>query len=121
MKTAIANNYNFSIPESSKKLLETYKIQNSPYLSFFKECCTMRQSRKLDSVTQKVMNDIMIQWVRDNTGLPNPKISDFKKEVAEYLKTDTDKMIKGSHGKKYYCFTLTAETKEMYHVVDSVN
>lgn len=121
LKTAIANNYNFSIPESSKKLLETYKIQNSPYLSFFKECCTMRQSRKLDSVTQKVMNDIMIQWVRDNTGLPNPKISDFKKEVAEYLKTDTDKLIKGSHGKKYYCFTLTAETKEMYHVVDSVN
>lgn len=121
LKVAINNGYNFSIPESSKQLLEVYKVQNSPYLSFFKECCIMRQARKFDSVTQKVMNDVMIQWCKDNAGLLNPKISDFKKEVAEYLKLcNPEDLIKKSHGKKYYCFTLTIETKESYHVFDSI-
>lgn len=121
LKVAITNGYNFSVPNSSKQLLEEYKIQNSPYLSFFKECCIMRQARKFDNVTQKVMNDVMIQWCKDNTGLLNPKISDFKKEIAEYLKVcDTEDLIKKSHGKKYYCFTLTTEIKEAYHIFDSI-
>lgn len=121
LKVAINNGYNFSLPESSKQLLEIYKVQNSPYLSFFKECCIMRKSRTLDSVTTKIMHDIMIKWCRDNTGLLNPKISDFKKEIAEYLKTDIDKLTIRSNSKRCYCFTLTYETKQMYYVFDSIN
>ncbi|MDE6833810.1 MAG: toprim domain-containing protein [Ruminococcus sp.] len=121
LKVAINNGYNFSVPDSSIRLLETYKVQNSPYLLFFTECCVMRKARKFDSVTQKVMNDVMIQWCKDNTGLLTPKISDFKNEIAQYLKLiDANDLIKKSHGKKYYCFTLTIETKEAYRVFDSV-
>lgn len=122
LKVAINNGYNFSVPESSKQLLEVYKVQNSPYLSFFKECCIKRTARKFDNVTQKVMNDIMIQWCKDNTGLLNPKISDFKKEVADYLQIcNLENLIIKSHGKKYYCFTLTVEVKEAYHIFDSIS
>ena len=121
LKVAITNGYNFSVPESSKKLLETYKVQNSPYLMFFNECCVMRQKRKLDNVTTKVMHDVMAQWCKENTGLLNPKISDFKKEIAEHLQTDIDKLIIRSNSKRCYCFTLTYETKQMYCIFDSVD
>ncbi|MCM1316453.1 MAG: phage/plasmid primase, P4 family [Prevotella sp.] len=121
LKVAITNGYNFSVPKSSKQLLETYKVQNSPYLLFFEECCVTRPSRRLDSVTTKVLHDVMIQWCRDNTGLQNPKVTDFKKEIVQYLKMINEKdLIKKSNGKQYYYFTLTTEIKEAYHIFDSV-
>ncbi|MDE5771438.1 MAG: hypothetical protein K2I06_07415 [Ruminococcus sp.] len=120
LKVAINNGYNFSVPESSKQLLEVYKVQNSPYLLFFKECCVMRKNRSLDSVTTKVMHDVMIQWCRDNTGLQNPKVIDFKKEIAEYFKTDADKLIRKTSTRRYYSFTLNTDTKEAYYIFDSV-
>ena len=120
LKVAINNGYNFSVPKSSKQLLEVYKVQNSPYLLFFKECCVMRRDRTLDNVTTKILHDVMIQWCKDNTGLQNPKVIDFKKEIAEYFKTDTDKLIRKTSTRRYYSFTLNTDTKEAYHIFDSV-
>lgn len=120
LKVAINNGYSFSVPQSSKQLLEAYKLQNSPYLAFYEECCVPRNGKPLDSVTTKVMHDVMTQWCRTNTGLPNPKVIDFKKEIADYRKTDADKLIRRTAKGRYYDFTLNIETKNAYYIYDSV-
>lgn len=115
LKNAIDNGYNFSIPESSKKLLKAYAEENSPVIRFFNECCIMRpEGKPEDSCSCKRMYDVFKAWCNDNNnGYSVPKGS-FKKEIAEYLGKAPDEIVKRSASNNYYIFTLTLEAKHDY-------
>ena len=73
-----------------------------------------------DNCTTRKVHDVLKEWCRDNTGGYTPKTAVFKKEIAQYINVDERTLIKIIHGTYYYIFTLSADTKEAYHIYDSL-
>ena len=113
----IDNGYRFDIPESCNTELENYKESNSVVIQFYRECCTERPQGKIrDICTTKKMYDIFKAWCKDNSNNGyTPCKSEFNRQLAEMFEIDSIRQkIKAIHGKYYYTFTLTTETKSDY-------
>ena len=116
LKTVIDNGGRFSIPEACQDEKEAYRTQNSPVLSFYKECCCKRETA-VDSCTCSKMYDVFKAWCMDNSGY-TPKKSEFRQELANTLANgDISKLIKTVHGNQYFEFTITLEAKKAYAFV----
>lgn len=120
LKQAIARGYMFTIPVESQQLLEKYKVDNSPYLRFYNECCVERPSKwgkKYDNVTCAKLHHALKKWCADNTGGLNPKPQDL---VDELSRNGIDTSISVNKGYRYYdAFTLSIEFKETYGFFDN--
>lgn len=120
LKQAIARGYMFTVPAESQQLLEKYKVDNSPYLRFYNECCVARPSKwgkRFDSVTCAKLHQALKKWCADNTGGLNSKPQDL---VDELSRNGIDTSIAISSGYRYYdAFTLSPEFKETYGFFDN--
>lgn len=120
LKQAIARGYMFTVPAESQQLLEKYKVDNSPYLRFYNECCVARSDKwgkRFDSVTCARLHQALKKWCADNTGGLNPKPQDL---VDELNRNGIDTTISINKGYRYYdAFTLSAEFKQFYGFWDN--
>lgn len=120
LKQAIARGYMFTVPAESQQLLEKYKVDNSPYLRFYNECCVARPDKwgkRFDSVTCARLHQALKKWCADNTGGLNPKPQDL---VDELNRNGIDTTISINKGYRYYdAFTLSAEFKQFYGFWDN--
>lgn len=120
LKQAIARGYMFTVPAESQQLLEKYKVDNSPYLRFYTECCVARPDKwgkRYDKVTCAKLHQALKKWCADNTGGLNPKPQDL---VDELSRNGIDTSIAINKGYRYYdAFTLSAEFKETYGFFDN--
>ena len=120
LKQAIARGYMFTVPAESQQLLEKYKVDNSPYLRFYTECCVARPDKwgkRYDKVTCAKLHQALKKWCTDNTGGLNPKPQDL---VDELSRNGIDTSIAINKGYRYYdAFTLTTEFKETYGFFDN--
>ena len=117
LKQTIDRGYRFTVPAESAAELEKYKVENSPYLRFFNECCVPREQSfhtKFDSVTTAVMHKALKTWCVDNTGGLSPKTQDFKQELEQHhINTE----IGVYSGCRYYkAFTLSKEYRELHRI-----
>lgn len=102
----------FTVPEICKTEKEAYKVENSPVLSFYNECCTERVV-SVDKCTCAVMYRIFREWCRDNNFF-TPNKSVFRQELSMLAGGDITELEKTVKGQRYYTFTLNRETKEQY-------
>lgn len=127
LKNAIAKGYRFTEPTKSEAVKREYIKENSPYLSFFEECCVPFPSYLTSPdylhreeggnynikvyVKSSDIHHACRKWCRDNSNLAF-KLGDFKRELEQYgVKLER----KTYTGFEYYAnFTLTAEAKETY-------
>lgn len=120
LKQAIARGYTFTVSAESQQLLEKYKVDNSPYLRFYNECCIERPSKwgkRFDSITCAKLHQALKKWCADNTGGLNPKPQDL---VDELSRNGIDTSISINKGYRYYdAFTLAPEFKELYGFWDN--
>ncbi|MBR2133440.1 MAG: toprim domain-containing protein [Eubacterium sp.] len=117
LRRAIDNGYTYNIPSSSLALLDEYKEQNSPALSFYKECCVMRNSRTDDDCTVNRMFDVFSAWCRRNNSNYILKPKEFKREIADYLNVSVDDLTFRKKDGKHYIFTLTTDAKKEYEKI----
>lgn len=114
-KQVIENRYNFDVPEDCLLEREQYKKDNSPVAMFFEECCEMRKSGKItDACTTKKMYEVFKAWCVDNNKGYAPSNQDFKKEISELLKADSNDLVKRTKTNTFYTFTLTLQAKQDY-------
>lgn len=103
----------FDIPEACRLEKERYKVENSPVLTFYNECCGPRKTT-IDNCTCSKMYEVFKAWCKDNSGY-TPTKSEFRRELADYLANgDISKIVKKVHGINYFTFTVTLETKQTY-------
>lgn len=115
LKQAIARGYKFTVPAESERELAKFKVENSPYLRFYQECCVPREQwSKFDGVTTAALHKALKAWCSDNTGGLSPKTQDFRKELEQYhINTE----IGVYSGCRYYkTFTLSKEYREINHI-----
>ena len=113
LRSVIENGGRFSVPQACLNEKEAYRIQNSPVLSFYKECCCERKTAT-DNCTCARMYEVFKAWCKDNSNY-TPKKSEFRQELADTLSYgDISKLIKAVKGTRYFTFTLTTETKSTY-------
>lgn len=106
-----------TIGESSKKLLEQYKIENDSVFKFLDECCETYGNPKNACTTAQIWNAFK-EWCKD-TGENCPKKSEFKRNMAAKLKIPVEKIVETfGGGKRCYPYTLTAEAKAELHIFD---
>lgn len=116
LRSVIENGGRFFIPEACMIENNNYRIQNSPVLSFYKECCCERKTAT-DNCTCARMYEVFKAWCKDNSNY-TPRKSEFNQELADYLTYgEIYKLKKTVHGTRYYFFTLTIETKSAYAYV----
>lgn len=102
----------FTVPEVCRQEKENYRVDNSPVLSFFKECCVDRVTA-VDNCTRSMMYRIFKEWCKDNNCYaPNQAL--FRQEIASFKQCDISELEKVVQGKKFYKFTLSKDTKEQY-------
>lgn len=112
------NSYNYIVPKTVEIARGQYRIDNSPVLAFFKECCVMRPEG--DSLTDKVttgqLHDVFKAWYGKNIGssFTAPSAQKFKKEIAAYLGVPVTDIEKRNKNGRYYSFTLNQEAKSDY-------
>ena len=113
LKTVIENGYRFDVPEVCNEEKERYKVENSPVLTFYEECCCERKTT-IDKCTCSKMHEVFKAWCKGNGGyVPTKQM--FRRELADkYGGGDIANLEKNVHGIRYYKFTLTKETKEAY-------
>lgn len=113
LKTVIENGYRFDVPEVCNEEKERYKVENSPVLTFYEECCCERKTT-IDKCTCSKMYEVFKAWCKENGGyIPTKQI--FRRELADkYGGGDIANLEKKVAGVRYYIFTLTKETKEAY-------
>lgn len=113
LKTVIENGFRFDIPEVCKEEKERYKVENSPVLSFYEECCCERKAAT-DNCTCSKMYEVFKAWSKDNGGY-TPTKQMFRQELADnFGNGDISNLEKVVHGTRYYNFTLTIDTKKAY-------
>lgn len=118
LKTVIENGWRFDIPEVCKAENERYKVDNSPVLSFYEECCRARRKSskgwEKDNCTCSNMYAVFKAWCRDNGGY-TPTKKEFRQELADkYGAGNISHIIFTVNGVRYFTFTLTAESKNTY-------
>lgn len=117
LKRTIDNNYHLTIGESSKKLLEQYKIENDSVFKFLDECCETYGNPKNACTTAQLWNAFK-EWCKD-TGENRPNKSEFKRNMAAKLKIPVDNLVEVfGGGKRCYPYTLKAEAKAELHIFD---
>lgn len=113
LKTVIENGYRFDVPEVCNEEKERYKVENSPVLTFYEECCCERKTT-IDKCTCSKMYEVFKAWCKENGGYISTKQM-FRRELADkYGGGDIANLEKKVAGVRYYIFTLTKETKEAY-------
>lgn len=122
LQRVIKNGYVFSIPDECIENNIKYRDENSPVRKFFHECCVMREINglKIDSCTTGVIYQTFRSWYADNISRGNPPSNqNFKKELIEIMEvSDISEIEKKTKSGRYYNFTLTLDTKQIYHVYD---
>lgn len=119
LKEAIERGYLFTVPAESATEIEKFKVENSPYLRFYEECCVPRSSNdRFDNVTTAKLHKALKAWCLDNTGGLTPKTADFAKELEQNgIKMD----VAIYSGNRYYkTFTLSKEYKELNNIFDTI-
>ena len=121
LKETIANKYCFTFSQSSNLLLEQYKIENDVVRQFISECCEFRRpSTNKDGITQKVLFNCFLEWIKQSNLKHAPNVREFNKTLLEIAGvTDPKKIEYKSHGVRHYVWTLTAEAKQELHRFDS--
>ena len=94
------------------KGMEAYRVENSPVLSFFKECCVNRVTA-VDNCTRSMLYRIFKEWCKDNNCYAPNQVM-FRQEISSYKQCDISELEKTVMGKRYYKFTLSKEIKEQY-------
>lgn len=119
LKRAMLNNYRFTIGESSRQLLNRYKVENNSVLKFIEECC-IDSSETPYPTPKAVVWSCFKSWCTENNE-PLPTLTDFKKALAIKYNTTVDTVIKASRGIRFYPCSLNIETKQLYHIVDKIS
>lgn len=121
-RKVVENGFRFDIPNECTAELEKYKVNNSPCLQFFEECCIMRPDDKIrDKCGTSRIHKAFGEWCKANTSRYVPTPQAFRREVAQYIGVTENAMVKTMHGVRYYIFTLTDEAKQEYHFTDSMD
>ena len=104
----------FTEPAESKEIMKQYKVDNSIYIQFFKECCLMRTicNNTYDVKDGCKVADIhkaLKTWCGVN--FPSMKVS--KAHFIEELTNENIdcQILKRNNGNRYYPFTLTQQSK----------
>lgn len=119
LRSAIDNNYRFSVGAASLKLLERYKIENDSVLMFLSECCEDVTNPKT-ALSRSAMWTAFQRWC-DLTGEYCPKRKEFNERIAQKYNVNEYSLIKASNGKRFYPCTLTQDSKEELHIYDSIS
>lgn len=117
-KSAIDNNYHFTMGENSKNLLISYEIENDSTLMFFDECCIECKDIK-SRITTAQMWQAFREWCI-LTGEHLPKRKDFTRTLARKYNVPEYRLIKKLGGQTYYPFTLKQECREELHVYGKI-
>ena len=117
-KSAIDNNYHFTMGENSKNLLISYEIENDSTLMFFDECCIECKDIK-SRITTAQMWQAFREWCM-LTGEHLPKRKDFTRTLARKYNVPEYRLIKKLGGQTYYPFTLKQECREELHVYGKI-
>ncbi len=113
LKAMLDSGSRFSVPEVCRMEKEKYRVDNSPVLSFYKECCCDRQTAT-DNATCSKVYDVFKVWCKDNGGY-TPTKREFRQELADYLANgDISVLEKKVNGTRYYTFTLSIDAKKTY-------
>ena len=112
----IKNGYRFDEPEKVIRARERYIAQNNTVVSFFNECMRKRESDRItDNATTAKIYRVYKAWCSENNNGYAKTAREFREELARYLHTDVEGMVKKWHGYNYYgLYTLTYETKKQY-------
>ena len=111
-KRAINNGYRFTVPAVCADILEKYKKDNSPAVSFYSECCEIRKADDpcKDRFTCAEVYTCFVGWYSVNySGHTAISKNTFRKEIAAYLNTDTDDIVVKKRNNYYYIFTMKAD------------
>ncbi|HNX65079.1 MAG TPA: phage/plasmid primase, P4 family [Oscillospiraceae bacterium] len=114
-KQVIDNGFKYDIPECCQAVKDDYRIENSPTLQFYYECCQQRMGSIKDNCTCSKVYKVFQAWCKDNSRGFCPSVREFRKELSELL-TDGDvkKLEIIKEGIRYYAFTLKLEVKNEY-------
>lgn len=120
-KSVYDNGLHFDIPSSSAKLLEQYKRDNSSVLTFFDECCIMRDEKaqiyKYDNCIESAIYRSYQNWCSES-GYKAVSKKNFESEIADALDKGKDNIKRRPNFGRYYTFTLTAECKNRFGIYD---
>ncbi|MBR4050854.1 MAG: toprim domain-containing protein [Clostridia bacterium] len=116
-KKAFDKGYVLEIPEKCSTTLSKYKADNSPLITFYKECCAHRENhsiKKDDNCTATAIRKVFAEWCKQNCKGYVLSTKEFERELMEYLNEDIH--VRVSHG-RYYSFKLTMSAKEEFRNV----
>ena len=117
-KFLINNNYKFDIPKVCNNALNEHKKHNSPAITFFEECCVMRESNKSisssDKCTMTTIRRVFNAWCKDNIGKSPYSTTDFESEIISNIDTPFNGIRTRTSAGRYYIFTLNEETMRDY-------
>lgn len=126
LKEVIKNGYRYNVPQCCIDNMKQYQQDNSPVLTFFNECCIMREQENgtkiKDSCTTKKMYEVFKAWCKDNNGGYCLGIQEFNSELLDLFEfTETNQLYTKIMGTRYYIFTLNLEYKEYYKEIYGVD
>ena len=116
----IANGLKFDVPQSVIAARQTYRSENSPVLTFIKECCEPADKVTADAViasmvTVGVFYNVFIGWYKDNVrGNASLSHQKFRAELETYFGCELSKVIITAHAGRFYPLMLTDETRDTY-------
>ncbi len=105
-RQAIADNYTFNVPDSSKSAIHEYKRKNSSVRTFIEECCVPFDTTCLnkDLSTGKMWANFKLWCSNNNYYIPNK--SEFKHELANIANVDEDDLINHTRDGDFYPYVI---------------
>lgn len=113
---AVKRGYRFDIPDVCMDILNQYRIDNSPVLSFYSECCVLREANDpyKDGIgCREIFENAYKSWYSKNCsgGYSGTKQS-FRKEISDFL--GVTNIERRERTKRYFVFTLNDEAKQEF-------
>lgn len=104
LKQFIDNGYQFHIPPDVEKIIERYRLDNSPEIQFYNEECVL-ESDKNACMTRTQVFQAFKDYCKDNFPRYIPNKNEFVRILSDYLGKDIEDRIPS---KRIYIFTVKA-------------
>ena len=93
-----------------------YQKENNPVANFYNRCCIPRTAdTPRDNLTTTAMHKVFVRWCQDNEKGYKCSYSEFKRELADLLKTDVENLIMKTRTGMYFNFRLNNEAYDVYY------
>lgn len=113
-KRLIDNDFKLINPTACIKARESYEYKNNNVISFFNECCSIKENgNNWKQHTKREVYLLYTNWCKNNSIYPESN-QKFKEELQKYLNKSAKDLVVRKSDNEYYCFYVSANSYAEY-------